>query len=121
MPFEVIGREAGLVIIRIRGRVTYAEWETGQQAAEPLVAAEQGQGMLVLTEAFEGWEPGEAWGSLEFVQLGDAHLTRIAIVGDPAWREDLLGFSLAGMRKAAVEFFTDEVPARAWLAGRIDG
>lgn len=119
MPFEVIGRDAGLVVIRIRGRLSYAEWEAGQRAAQPLVAAEQVQGLLVLTEAFEGWERGEAWGSLEYVQLSDAHLSRIAIVGDPAWREDMLGFSLAGMRKAAVEFFTDEAQARAWLAGHL--
>lgn len=75
--------------------------------------------VLVVLEAFEGWEPDARWSDLTFyVSHGDA-LERIAIVGDERWRDQALMFAAADLRKGPVEFFAPArlAEARAWLAG----
>ena len=48
---------------------------------------------------------------------GDA-IERIAIVGDPRWRDLTMMFASAELRRAPVEFFAaqDMARARAWLS-----
>jgi len=73
--------------------------------------------LFVLTQ-FEGWEQHADWNNLNFyVKHGDA-IERIAIVGDPRWRELTMMFASADLRKAPVEFFPadDMARARAWLS-----
>lgn len=118
MPFELMGREGDLAVVRIRGRLGYEEWAQGQEAMQPLIGAGAVSRVLVLTEGFEGWERTERWGELAFFNVADEHLARIALVGDDAWKDEMLSFALQGMRKAAVEFFTAEQAARDWLAER---
>ena len=58
-------------------------------------------------------------GRCEFFLNHDADIEKIAIVGDPRWREEALLFTFAGMRQAEVRFFPEyglEL-ARVWLTG----
>jgi hypothetical protein len=74
--------------------------------------------LLVVLEAFAGWEIGASWNDLSFyVQYGDA-IERIAIVGDPRWRDLMLMFANVDLRRARVEFFPEHAAAeaRAWLS-----
>jgi hypothetical protein len=73
--------------------------------------------LLCVLQEFEGWEPHADWSDLGFyVKYGDA-IRRIAIVGNERWRSEMLMFAAADLRKAPVEFFTEEELARAqaWL------
>lgn len=73
--------------------------------------------LFVLTQ-FEGWEPRAVWNDLTFyVRRGDM-IERIAIVGPERWRSESLMFAGADLRKAPVEYFTEEAAAdaRAWLS-----
>jgi hypothetical protein len=73
--------------------------------------------LLVLAEAFEGWEPSEEWGDLSFfMEYGD-QIEKIAIVADPKWETDMLMFAAAGLRRAPVKFFPAPrvASAREWL------
>ena len=57
------------------------------------------------------------WNDLAFyVKNGDA-IERIAIVGDERWRDLMMMFASADLRRAPVEFFPerDLERARAWL------
>jgi hypothetical protein len=74
--------------------------------------------LLVVLEAFAGWDPQGPWNDLSFyVKHGDS-IERIAIVGDDRWRSEAMMFAAAGLRKAPVEFFpgNDLAKARAWLS-----
>jgi hypothetical protein len=116
MPFELVGQEGELAVVRIWGRLGYGEWERGQEAMRPGIGSGAVTRVLVLANGFEGWERTERWGELDFFNTNDEHLARIAVVGDPVWRDEMLSFTLQGMRKAAVEFFPEEPAARAWLS-----
>ena len=53
-------------------------------------------------------------------QCHDADIEKIAIVGDPRWRDEALMVVFAGMRQAEVRFFPESELelARVWLTGR---
>lgn len=75
--------------------------------------------MLVQLEDFAGWESTEQWGDVNFFFRHDQDIERIAVVGDPCWRDQMEMFLLADYRQAEVRCFTetDLEPARAWLTG----
>lgn len=74
--------------------------------------------LLVVLNEFEGWERQGNWDHAAFyVEHGD-DIARIAIVGPERWREEMLMFSAAGLRKGPVEFFREGATAEAlaWLS-----
>jgi hypothetical protein len=75
--------------------------------------------LLIRLEDFSGWEPGDEWGDVSFFFRHDADIEKIAIVGDPRWREDMLIFLFADYRRAEAQFFTEieQKEAYAWLVG----
>lgn len=115
MAFEIVEISENLVVVSLTSQLTYQEWEAGQQLLLQALEGRNDLRVLARTQGFEGWERTERWGDLGFFQANDEKVRRIALVGDTRWREDLLGFSLAGMRKAAVRFFETEEEAMSWL------
>jgi hypothetical protein len=73
--------------------------------------------LLVIAEKFDGWEPGADWGDSTFFTWHGWKITKIAIVADPQWKGKFLAFTVAGMRRAPVEFFPtgQAEQARTWL------
>jgi hypothetical protein len=91
-------------------------------ACEPQVLDEVqrcgGVRLLFVLRDFDGWDGRDNWRDLSFyVNYGDA-IERIAIVGDPRWRDLSLMFASADLRKAPVEYFSHEAiaDAREWLS-----
>ena len=74
--------------------------------------------LLFVLRDFEGWEPHTDWNDLTFyVKHGD-HIERIAIVGADRWRSETMMFAAAGLRRAPVKFFSEDLAgARTWLSG----
>jgi hypothetical protein len=74
--------------------------------------------LLCVLRNFEGWERHNDWNDLRFYLKHGDRIARIAIVGDEKWRSEAMMFAAADLRKAPVEFFTEDqmVQARAWLA-----
>ena len=107
-----------LWILRIRGVLKKSDLDSLQsryaKGAEPGAESK----LLILLEAFEGWERGAAWDDLEFFATHGDSIVKIAFVGDPRWETDAMAFVGAGVRKAPVKFFPpmDEARAREWLA-----
>ncbi len=58
-------------------------------------------------------------GDVGFFFKHDRDVEKIAVVGDPRWRDEALLFLFADSRHAEVRFFpeTDLELARAWLMG----
>jgi hypothetical protein len=106
-----------LLVARISGKLIKSEMAEFQAAVEPIVQASGNMQLLVILEGFEGWEAGKGWEDTGFTDKNDEYLSRFAIVGDEKWRDEMLMFSLAGLRPVEIEYFPtgDEALARAWL------
>ncbi len=120
MPIALHHERDNLYRVEIRGTLRQPEFDRLQAD----VAVEMDRigpvRLLVVLMQFEGAEPHAGWNDLTFyVTRGDA-IERIAIVGDERWRSESLLFANADLRKAPVEFFSnnDVDAARAWLSAR---
>ena len=118
MPMTVQPDRDNIYRLELCGVLTTAELERCQGE---LLAEMDRIGLvklLVVLEAFDGWEPGGRWNDLSFyIGHGDG-IERIAIVGPERWRSETMMFAGADLRRAPVEFFTEDTvaEARAWLA-----
>jgi hypothetical protein len=74
--------------------------------------------LLCVLKEFKGWEAQGDWNSLNFYMTHGDAIERIAIVGEERWRSLALMFAVADLRKAPVEFFTEDAlaQARQWLS-----
>ena len=104
--------------LEIRGTLSKRDLDQCQAALAGEIARVGPVKLLFVLAGFEGWEPHAAWNDLTFyVKQGD-NIERIAIVGAERWRGEALMFAGADLRKAPVEFFSEEAAAaaRAWLS-----
>ncbi|MDG4553222.1 MAG: STAS/SEC14 domain-containing protein [Candidatus Competibacter sp.] len=102
--------------VRVSGTLSWNDFQDFLRESEALMI--DGKiGLLIELENFAGWEPSERWGDVSFFLKHDADIEKIAIVGDPRWREEALLFTFAGMRQAEVRFFPEleSELARVWL------
>jgi hypothetical protein len=110
--------EGGKVFrLEIRGRLQKGEMDRCQDE----LIAEMGESgtvrLLVVLEAFEGWDSRDRWDDLSFYMKHGDQIERIALVSEPRWQSEALMFASADLRKAPVEWFSNEAlaKARAWL------
>jgi hypothetical protein len=104
-------------ILRVRGILRKSELETCQARYASKVQPDGKAKMLILLEAFEGWERGAAWDDLEFFMTHGDTITKMAIVGDPRLEIEAMASVGAGIRETRVRYFPPqaEPEARAWL------
>ena len=117
MPASIQHESGNLFRVRISGVLRQAEMKDVQTAAAQEIARLGTIKVLFVLEQFEGWERDADWGDLAFYAAHDKDIEKIAIVGEEKWRDHGLAFAGAGIRKAAVQFFTpaESAQARAWL------
>ena len=74
--------------------------------------------LLVVLDKFQGWDGLSNWSDLTFFARYSDNLERIAIVGEPKWRDHALMFAAADLRRAPVEYFVADAmaDARVWLS-----
>lgn len=74
--------------------------------------------LLVVLDDFQGWDGLSNWSDLTFFARYGDNIERIAIVGEPRWRDHALMFAAADLRRAPVEYFVADAmdAARAWLS-----
>jgi hypothetical protein len=120
MSAEIISAANGLLTLKVGGRLTQPELAAAQKQAAEILQKEGRMSVLVLTEGFQGWERGGAWGDLSFQMENDPLIEKLAIVGEKQWEDLALLFASKGFRKFPVEYFapTELSKARAWLAAR---
>jgi len=105
-------------VVQITGMLTKKEFDEARDNAAKKLGFFDRAKLLVIAEKFDGWEPGADWGDSTFFTWHGWKITKIAIVADPQWKSKFLAFTVAGMRRARVEFFPtgQTEQARAWLA-----
>jgi hypothetical protein len=98
--------------------LTWAEFQAFLTEAETRDSFASGQvRILIWLDHFAGWEPGEQWSDVSFFFKHDQDIEKIAVVGEPRWRDEMVIFLFADDRQAEVQFFADAdlEPARVWL------
>lgn len=105
-------------LITLSGLLTWVEFQAFLTRAETENVFASGKvRTLIQLEDFAGWEPGEQWGDVSFFFRHDRDIEKIAVVGDPRWRDEMQVFLFADYRQAEARFFpeTELELARAWL------
>jgi hypothetical protein len=115
MSFSWEQESEHLLVARISGELAKTDIATLNKEVAPIVQASGEILFLVVLENFAGWEAGKGWEDTSFADENDQYLSRFAIVGEEQWRDQVLMFSLAGMRPVEIEYFTAEDAARDWL------
>lgn len=117
MSAEIIGWRDGLLTARISGKLCRDELAALQDAAAPLIRAHGHARILFLAEDFQGWQQGEDWSDVAFME-NDPFIEKMAIVGDQRWEELALVFAAKAIRPFPIEYFltAQRELAGAWLA-----
>lgn len=108
-----------LIVFTVSGELDMTEYTHAQQQ----VVNEGGQSekfrVLILLDNFTGWAPDKNWGDVSSTGMVDPHIERMAIVGEPRWKDKVSAFTLKGLRPFPIEYFDtrDESKARQWLVG----
>ena len=107
----------GVFVIRIQGVLTNAGLTAAWQRAGAEIDRTGALKMLVVLEDFRGWEKGGATDDISFMMKYDSKNLKVAITGDPQWKEPFLMWMGAGRRLAKVEYFgaDDLAGAQTWL------
>ena len=118
MSARIENSDDNLWVLKISGVLRKSELDSFQSQYAESVGVDGKTRLLVLLEAFQGWEKGAAWDDLDFFVTHGDSITKIAFVGEPQWEVQAMTFVGAGVRQAPVRFFpaTAEAAARAWLS-----
>ena len=118
MAISVTSEDGDLRVLQITGLLTKKEFDEVRENTAKKLGFFDRVKLLVVAEKFDGWEQGVDWGKdTSFYSWHGWKIIKIAIVADPQWKSKFLAFTLAGLRRAPVEFFEtgQTEQARAWL------
>jgi len=117
MGVTCLKEPSGLYIVRMSGIFTDQDRKGVENFGRTTIDRSGKVKVLILAEGFSGWAKKGNWGDLTFMLEYDPYIEKIAVVADEQWRDEMLMYLGAGLRKAAVEFFPHgkENKARAWL------
>jgi hypothetical protein len=73
--------------------------------------------LLVVLHRFAGWELDPAFADPSLWLQDYDEVSKLAIVGEPEWRQMVLTFVVQPLRRTAIEYFDTEAVARRWLGG----
>ena len=117
MPLTMEHERENIFRLHLEGRLRKIDLDTCERQLEREILVQGQVKLLVVLQGFTGWDPGAPWNDLSFyMQHGDA-IERIAIVGPDHWRDHMLMFAGADLRRAQVQYFPlgTIADARDWL------
>ncbi len=118
MSAKIASVEGDIITIEVAGKLTQPELAAVQKAAAAILQKQGRMRLLVVTQNFQGWERGGAWGDLSFQSANDSKIVKLALVGDKQWEDLALMFVAVGLRRFPIQFFqpVQLAEAKAWLA-----
>src|SRR5262245_53782512 len=117
MALTMLDATGPVISAKITGDLSKSEVSQIQAAALDAVRRCGKISALFILEDFHGWKRESSWGDLTFMTEHDKDITKIAVVGEEAWRDLIFAFLAKGFRQATIEYFlpADLAKARAWL------
>jgi hypothetical protein len=108
--------ENGILKFVLEGKIDQEEFSALQAAGAKMMDEDGQVKVLMVLQKFFG-ATGQVGADLEFFAKYDSQIEKIAVVGDPQYEDNALGFLGAGYRKAEVKFFEPSGAAQAvaWL------
>lgn len=118
MSARIVDEDGNTVTLRIIGKLLYDDFQSVQRAVAEVIGRKNTVRVLILGEDFVGWEKSASWGDVTFNEQFDAHVQKMAIVGEKEWEDLVILFTARGLRPFPIEFFLpNEIgKAREWLA-----
>ena len=107
-----------IIGVRFAGRLGYEQWRSAlDEVAKHLAPPPRKSAVLIDGEGFAGFEPGK-WDDMSFHFKHDDDVARMAIVGQPEWKDRILMFTGQGLRPVEIRYFTPDQrqQARTWAA-----
>lgn len=117
MSAEIVSVANGIITLKVAGKLTHPELVAVQKRAEEILRQQGKMNILVITDAFQGWEKEGNWGDVSFLLKNDKLMERMAIVGEKEWKDLAFAFVGKGFRHCVVEYFPTQeaAKAQAWL------
>jgi len=118
MPLTMTREHDNIYRLDLQGRLRKADFERCEKTLDNEIVQKGPVRLLILLDGFTGWDASAPWNDLTFyMKHGDA-IERIAIVGPSRWRDHMLMFAGAELRKAPVQYFPvgTDAEARTWLS-----
>jgi hypothetical protein len=111
-----------MLTVEITGRLSHSELTAVQRSAKRIIQRHGNVKVLVIAEAFLGWDKKGDWGDLSAQAEIDPHIEKMAIVGEKKWEDLALIFAAKGLRGFPIEYFSPAnlSQARAWLVAGDD-
>lgn len=118
MSAEISGMSEGVLTVKIAGRLAEEDLAALQDRTADIIRNHGKIRILVLAEAFEGWQQGGRWDDFSLQEKNDAYIEKMAIVGEQRWEDLALIFTAKDLRPFQIEYFSSPELARAqaWLA-----
>lgn len=114
MSAEILDNSGNTLTIRISGLLEQPELAALQRTVGEILTKQGKSRLLILTERFEGWQRGGAWGDVSFSAEHDKDILKMAIVADRKWEDLALMFASKGLRRFPIEYFPPADLLRAW-------
>ena len=120
MAHEVMEIRGEVIRLRLSGLLTSADMTTLQKLALQLISQGKRPRLLAILDNFQGWSRHDDWNEIEFLKEHGDDVTRMAVVGDDKWKDDIYLFVGKGFRTTEIEFFSSAAleQAEKWVASR---
>jgi hypothetical protein len=104
-----------LVVVRLSGLITASDQAALVAWVRDALRQAGDVRLLVFLDEFEGWKAESSFDDAALWLQDHDRVTRMAIVGDEAWRIPTLTFIAQPLRRIPIEYFATETDARRWL------
>jgi hypothetical protein len=117
VAYEIIRMDGAVLYVKISGVMRLADQTALQDAGLRLMAKGQKVRLHVTLEDFQGWEKGVDWGDVDFLMAHGNDITKIAIVGDERWKDQISAFVGKGLRSTEIQFFPHHsaMESESWI------
>ena len=117
MPCEIVEMSGGLFVAKVSGQLKKNEVDQMQKAAIKFMETGGKVRLLIIAEAFQGWESKADWGDVSFQMKYDGQIEKMAIVGEKRREDMVAAFIGKGIRQVEIRHFqpAELAAARTWI------
>ena len=118
MSFELTKKIDQEIWLKISGQFSVEDYEQTQAIILSTLELHNQSRALIILDNFTGWSKDQRWDEILFMEEHADQITKIAIVGDEKWKEEIYMFVGKSFRSTEIEFFPEDQLEQAtlWLS-----